>query len=190
VSRPHQGLLVTAPLSHYGFAQRAGRIENTMAPNYLLQTLVTLRGRRYSSLMASGSEFSNLQTWLRKVAATAALFALLLPGLSALGGNLSASDLPPCCNTSYCPLHHRDASSLQRDRKNCDSTGSPATNDCSMRACDAVAHSVVGPALYLLVTTLAIRGLSPAECTFSFVFPAIPHVSPFPLTPPPRTFLS
>jgi hypothetical protein len=140
--------------------------------------------------MAFGSAFFNLRTWLRKFAATASLCALLLPVAFAVAGSLSASDLPPCCNTSYCPLHHRDTSSLQRDRKNCDTAGSPAKRDCSMRACDAVAHPAVGSALYLLVTPLTVLGLSPAECTFSFIFPSIPHLSPFPLTPPPRSFLS
>jgi hypothetical protein len=188
VSRPDGILVLTSvPINK---ASPNARKESKTSANYLLQTLVTSRGRRYSSRMACGSEFFNLQRWLRKFAATAALFALLLPGLSALGKSLSASDLPPCCNASYCPLHHRDASSLQRDRKNCDTAGSPAGKDCSMRACDAVAHPAVGSALYLLVTPLAVRGLSPAECTFSFIFPAIPHVSPFPLTPPPRIFVS
>jgi hypothetical protein len=59
-----------------------------------------------------------------------------------------------------------------------------------MRACDSVTHPVVGSALYIIVTPITVRGLSPAEGSVSFVFQAVPHTASFPLTPPPRTFLS
>ena len=55
---------------------------------------------------------------VRKLAAFVALAALLLPGISALTGTLSAADLPACCNTSYCPVHHRQAKDLQKDKSN------------------------------------------------------------------------
>jgi hypothetical protein len=127
---------------------------------------------------------------IRKLAATAALLALLLPGVSALAENLSASDLPACCNTSYCPLHHHDSNSLQRDRNNCDTAGSPDRKDCSMRACDAVSKPVVGSALFVLVTPVVFRGPAPAKVDFFFPSLVVPFVTSLPLTPPPRTFLS
>jgi hypothetical protein len=43
----------------------------------------------------------------RKFLAVTALFALLAVTTPALADSLSASDLPACCKTSYCPLHHR-----------------------------------------------------------------------------------
>ena len=64
---------------------------------------------------------------LRKLGVITALFALLLPGLSALGESLSAADLPPCCNTIYCPLHHRQMNDVQRDKSNCDGMGALRT---------------------------------------------------------------
>ena len=144
----------------------------------------------YPSAMPRGKGVCHLRMWVRKLTAIVALFTLLLPGVSALADSLSASTLPACCNTSYCPLHHYDANSLQRDRKNCDSTGSPDRKDCSMRACDAVSKPIVGSALFILVTPMAFRGPSPTEVDFSFAFLAVPSVTSFPLTPPPRTFLS
>jgi hypothetical protein len=140
--------------------------------------------------MLRGKGSSPLQILVRKFAATVALLALLLPGVSALAETLSASDLPACCNTSYCPLHHHDANSLQRDRKNCDGAGSPDRKDCSMRACDAVSKPIVGSALFVLVTPIAFRGPAPAEVDFSFATLVVPFVTSLPLTPPPRTSLS
>jgi hypothetical protein len=152
--------------------------------------LVSSRCKSYPSCMVFGKESSQLRQLMRRFAATLALLALLLPGVSSLAESLSASDLPACCNTSYCPLHHRDASSLQRDRKNCDSTGAPEQNNCSMRACDAVSKPVVGSALFVLITPAALRGPSTAEVTFFFPFHVFPSAPSFPLTPPPRPFLS
>jgi hypothetical protein len=166
------------------------RQEKIFPSTHLLHPLVTATRKGYPSFMVRARGASHLHVLVRKIAATVALLTLLLPGMSALAETLSASNLPACCNTSYCPLHHHDANSLQRDRKNCDSTGSPDRKDCSMRACDAVSIPIVGSALFVLVTPIAFRGPSPTEVDFSFAFQAVPFVTSFPLTPPPRTFLS
>jgi hypothetical protein len=164
--------------------------EKSLSLNKKLQLLVTARCKGYPSHMECGKGSSLLRVLLRKFAATVALLTLLVPGVSALAETLSASDLPACCNTSYCPLHHHDANSLQRDRKNCDTAGSPDRKDCSMRACDAVSNPIVGSSLFVLVTPIAFRGPSPMEVDFFFAFLAVPFVTSFPLTPPPRTLLS
>jgi hypothetical protein len=131
-----------------------------------------------------------MPAWMRKIAATVAFLALLVPSVAPLAESLSASELPSCCNTSYCPLHHRDAGDLQRDRKNCDTAGTPDRKACSMRACDSVGHPAVGPALYILVSPISVRELPWSEGAFFSKFLAFPYVADFPLTPPPRTFLS
>lgn len=59
-----------------------------------------------------------------------------------------------------------------------------------MRACDAVVHPAVGSALYILGAPVTVRALAPAESISHFVSQAIPQSAPFPLTPPPRAFLS
>ena len=53
----------------------------------------------------------------RKIQAVAALVALLLASIPALAESLAAPDLPACCNTVYCPMHHRQARDLQQDKK-------------------------------------------------------------------------
>jgi hypothetical protein len=126
----------------------------------------------------------------RHLAAFAALLALLLPGFSGLAGTLSAADLPACCNTIYCPVHHRQMSNLQKDKSNCDAMGMPWQNDCSMRACDAAPNPIVGTAAFVLVTPLALRGPAVAEAAPSLAAQFFPYVAAIPLTPPPRTFLS
>ncbi len=166
------------------------RQEKIFPSTHLLHPLVTATRKGYPSFMVRARGASHLQVLVRKIAATVALLTLLLPGVSALAETLSASNFPACCNTSYCPLHHHDANSLQRDRKNCDTAGSPDRKDCSMRACDAVSNPIVGSALFVLVTPIAFRRPSPTEADFSFAFLAVPFVTSFPLTPPPRTFLS
>ncbi len=127
---------------------------------------------------------------VRKLAAIAALLALLLPGASALVQTLSAADLPACCNTAYCPVHHRQMSNLQKDKSNCDSMGIPGQNDCSMRACDAAPNPIVGTSAFVLVTPAALRGPSIAEATLALASQFFPYVATIPLTPPPRTFPS
>ena len=131
-----------------------------------------------------------LREAVRKFAAIAALLALLLPGVSALAGTLSAADLPACCNTVYCPLHHRQMSDLQSDKSNCDAAGMPGHNDCSMRACDAAPIPMVGTTVIVLVTPVALRGPAAAEVATIPRSQFPPYVAVVPLTPPPRTFPS
>ena len=127
---------------------------------------------------------------IRRLAAMAAIMALLLPGISALAETLSASGLPPCCNTVYCPVHHRQMSNLQKDKSNCDAMGSPGQNDCSMRACDAAPNPIVGTAAFVLVAPVALRGPAVAEAAPALASQFFPYVVTIPLTPPPLAFPS
>ena len=127
---------------------------------------------------------------VRKLAAIAALLALLLPGVSVMAESLSGIGLPACCNTAYCPVHHRQMSNLQKDKSNCDATGMPGQNDCSMRACDAAPNPIVGSAAFVLVTPVALRGPVIAEAAPALESQFFLYVATIPLTPPPRTFLS
>jgi hypothetical protein len=130
---------------------------------------------------------SKLRKIVRKLAAVAALLALLLPGVSSLAETLSAADLPACCNTAFCPVHHRQGRNLQKDRSNCDAIGVPGQNDCSMRACDAAPNPAVGTALFVLVAPLALRGPAVAEAAPALASQFFNYVPAIPLTPPPRT---
>jgi hypothetical protein len=127
---------------------------------------------------------------LRKFLAILALSALLLATLPALEESLLASELPACCNTMYCPLHHRQTRDLQRDKSNCDAQSHSAGNDCSMRACDTPPNPAVGTALFVLVAPMAIpyrTNAEPAPIQISGFFPF--HLN-LPSTPPPRTLPS
>jgi hypothetical protein len=126
----------------------------------------------------------------RKIQAVVALVALLIASVPALAESLATPDLPSCCNTVYCPLHHRQARELQQDKTKCDSKGNPARNDCSMRACDPTPQPAMGTALYLLATPPAIRYAVTAEPAR---FPMTRHFAfavSIPLTPPPRLLAS
>ena len=127
---------------------------------------------------------------VRKLAAIAALLALLLPGVSALAETISAADLPACCNTAYCPVHHHQKSNLQKDKANCAAIGMPGQDDCSMRACDAAPNTIVGTAAFVLVTPIALRGPPVAEAAPALASQFFLYVATIPLTPPPRTFPS
>src|SRR5579871_4535748 len=100
----------------------ARRLQNG-SPHPVNARLVMVRCKGYASHMLCGKGSSKSRVLLRRFMATVALFALLLPGLSALAETISASELQDCGNTGYCPLHHRDASTLQRDKMNCDGVG-------------------------------------------------------------------
>src|SRR5690348_78312 len=91
---------------------------------------------------------SKLRQIVSKFAAMVALVALFLPGISSLAETLSASNLPACCNTAFCPVHHRQAGNLQRDKSNCATMGVPGQKDCSMRACDAATIPAVGSVVF------------------------------------------
>jgi hypothetical protein len=151
----------------------------------------------FSPLVAEGyielcltRRYIQLREAVRKFAAMAALLALLLPGVSALAETLSAAGLPACCNTAYCPVHHRQKSNLQKDKSNCAAVGMPGQDDCSMRACDSAPNPIVGTAAFVLITPIALRGPAVAEAAPASVTRFFPFVATIPLTPPPRTFLS
>jgi hypothetical protein len=133
---------------------------------------------------------SKLLEIARKIAAIAALVALLMPGVSALAETLSATDWPACCNTAYCPVHHRHGRDLQKDRGNCDAVGIPGQNGCSMRACDTAPKSIVGTVAFVLVKPLALRDPATAEPIPVLASQFFPYVATIPLIPPPRTFPS
>jgi len=133
---------------------------------------------------------SKLRQVVVKFAAIVALVALLLPGISSLAETLSASSLPACCNTAFCPVHHRQASNLQRDKSNCATMGVPGQEDCSMRACDAATIPAVGSVVFVLVAPLSLRGPLVAEAAPAPASHFFPAVTAIPLTPPPRTFPS
>jgi hypothetical protein len=126
---------------------------------------------------------------VRKVAAIAALVALLLPCIAGLASTLSAAELPACCNTIYCPLHHRQMSELQKDKSDCNAMG-VGNKDCSMRACDAAPNPIVGTVVFILSIPAALRGPAVAEAALAQASKFFPYVSAIPVTPPPRTFLS
>jgi hypothetical protein len=127
---------------------------------------------------------------VRKLAAVAALFTLLLPCVSALADTLANSGLPACCNTAYCPVHHRQMGNLQRDKSICDTMGIPGQNGCSMRACDAAPNPIVGSAAFVLVNPVSLRGPAVAGVAPLPASKFFPFVGTIPSTPPPRTFLS
>lgn len=127
---------------------------------------------------------------MRKLAAMAALLPLLLPGVSALAETVSAADSLACCNTAYCPVHHRHGRNLQEDKSNCDATGMAGHNNCSMRACDSAPNPMVGTVAFVLVTPVALRGPANAEAASAVASMFFPYVATVPLIPPPRTFPS
>jgi hypothetical protein len=131
-----------------------------------------------------------LRKLVRTFAAIAALLALLLPGVSALAETLSAADLPACCNSFYCPVHHRQGRNLQNDKSNCDAIGIPGQHDCSMRACDAAPNLAIGLAAFILVTPVGLRGPSITGTVSALGFQFSPYLAVSPLTPPPRISLS
>src|SRR3984893_10904416 len=126
----------------------------------------------------------------RKLLAVVALSALLAASTPAFAESLAGSASPACCNTSYCPVHHRQGRNLQKDKSNCDATGMPGHDDCSMRACDAAPNPMVGTAAFVLVTPVALRGPAIAGATPALAALFFPYVATIPLIPPPRTFPS
>jgi hypothetical protein len=128
-----------------------------------------------------------LRQMARKLQAVAALFALLFASVPALAESLSSSGLPVCCNTVYCPVHHRQVSEAQKAKSNCDAQGNPMRDNCSMRACDATSSPVVGSALFVLVTPPALRSPASAEPARIQAPRFFPFIVSIPMTPPPRT---
>lgn len=123
---------------------------------------------------------------MRKLAAIAALLALVQPVFSSLAGTIFAADLPVCCNTDYCPLHHNSKSNSQKDRPDCPGKNMPGQNSSAIRACDSAPNAIVGAPFFVLVTPIVLR--APATNEAAYVLPSHSAASfvAIPLTPPPR----
>jgi hypothetical protein len=122
----------------------------------------------------------------RKFLAVTALFALLAATTPALADSLSASDLPACCNTSYCPLHHRQGRDMEKDKSICDAHRKAGAADCSMRACDATPPEAAGTAPFTPaapVTVFYETTAQPAPVSWAAFAPFLVSM---PATPPPR----
>jgi hypothetical protein len=131
-----------------------------------------------------------LRQIMRKFLAAAALLALLLAGVPTLADAFSPPDLPACCNSIYCPMHHRQASDSQKHKGNCAAMCNFNGNDCSMSACDMSPNPVAQLAPFVLASPMAIRNQAieePAPALApGFVFSHLRG----PSIPPPRTFPS
>jgi hypothetical protein len=131
-----------------------------------------------------------LRKLLRKFAAVLALLALLLPVVSTLAGTISAADLPACCNTNYCPLHHNDRSNSQKDSSDCPGKNMPGQRSSTVRACDPAPSAIVGTSLFVLVTPLVLRSPATDEAAYALPSHSVASFAAIPLTPPPRTVQS
>lgn len=123
---------------------------------------------------------------LSKLAAVVALLALLAPGVSTLAETLSTGNLSPCCNTVYCPMHHRQTRNLQNDKSDCGSMGTTGQNGYSMRACDTAPNPAVGTAVFVLTAPVTLRGPAFAESTLLLATREFLSVATIPPIPPPR----
>ena len=123
---------------------------------------------------------------LRKLMAVAALFALLAASTPALAESLTASNSPACCNTSYCPVHHRQGRDAQKDKSNCATHGMTPWSDCSMRACDATPNQAMGTAPYTLAAPITIFYEATTQAAPLSTSAFAPYVVSLPSTPPPR----
>ena len=130
----------------------------------------------------------------RKLLAVAALLALLAASTPALAESLSASDLPACCNTAFCPLHPDvgKAAICRRTRSDCDArTARRGAADCSMRACDHAPTQAVGTALlHLLAAPITISYKATVQAAPFSLTSFVLFVASLPSTPPPRAFPS
>lgn len=122
----------------------------------------------------------------RKLLAVTSFLTLLAASTPAFAESLSASASPACCNTAYCPVHHRQVREMQKDKSNCDAHGKPGAPDCSMRACDPAPTQAVGTTSFTLAAPITIfyeSTAQPAPLSFSAF---VPYVFSLPSTPPPR----
>jgi hypothetical protein len=131
-----------------------------------------------------------LRNIVRKLLGVGALLALLTASMPALAESLSASVLPACCNTAYCPVHHRQGRDLQKDRSNCDAAGEPVRTDGSMRACDPAPNQTVGTSPFVLTAPVAIIYEATAQAAPLSLSRFFPFAASIPSTPPPRTLPS
>jgi hypothetical protein len=122
----------------------------------------------------------------RKLLAIVALLALLAASTSAFAESLSASNSLACCNTAYCPVHHRQSREMQKDKINCDAHGKTGTPDCSMRACDPAPNQAVGTTSFTLAVPITISYEATAQAAPLSFSAFVPYVFSLPSTPPPR----
>src|SRR3982074_1301077 len=126
----------------------------------------------------------------RKVLAVAALLTILVASIPALAETFSASDSPACCNTIYCPVHHRQVRGVQKDKSDCDAHGKPTGSACSIRACDATPTRAVGNAPFTLSAPYVVLYEVTAQAAPLSRHSFAPFVLSRPSTPPPRTLPS
>jgi hypothetical protein len=122
----------------------------------------------------------------RKLLAVVALLTLLAASTPAFAEALSASNSLACCNTAYCPVHHRQSRDLQKDKSNCDSHGKTGAPDCSMRACDSAPNQAVGTTPFTLAAPITIFYEATAQPAPLSLSGLVPYVFSLPSTPPPR----
>ena len=120
----------------------------------------------------------------------ASLFALLTASVPGLAESLSTSNLPACCNSVYCPMHHRQVRDLDQDKNNCGAQGQRDGNDCSMRACDTSPNIALGTAPFVLAAPVEISYLMNSEPAPIQISGFLPFHLNVPSTPPPRTLPS
>jgi hypothetical protein len=123
----------------------------------------------------------------RRLLAVAALLALLTANVSVVAESLSASGLPACCNTVYCPVHHRQVRDLQKDKNDCNAHGNSALTDCSMRACDSAPKPVVEIAPFVLLAPFAVFYEANTQAAPLSASQFFPFAARLPLIQPPRT---
>jgi hypothetical protein len=123
---------------------------------------------------------------IRRLLATIGLLTLVFSGFSTLAETLCAADVPVCCNTDYCPLHHSPSRKSGAAQTNCDAMRIPGQKDCSMRACDSAQNVAVRTTDFAPLATLDVYGPAVAEATPISQTPLLRYVVTMPATPPPR----
>jgi hypothetical protein len=127
---------------------------------------------------------------VRKFVAGLTLLALVAATLPASDALLTAAQVLACCNTSLCPLHHRPATTPQKDQSNCNGQGQPGQIPSTMRACDTTANQAVETALFVLVAPPAIQMAAPLQAAIISIPENFHSVILSPASPPPRANLS
>lgn len=130
--------------------------------------------------------FMSLRQITKRFLAAASLFALIATSIPGLTEALAASNLPACCNSVCCPLHHRQSGGSQKDKSNCSGMGVPGQNDCSMRTCDPTPSPIVSAAPFVLEPPIALQVPTGKEYTQIQAPEIVPFIASIPSTPPPR----
>jgi hypothetical protein len=130
--------------------------------------------------------FMRIRQITRRFLAAASLVALMVTSVSGLTEALAASNLPGCCNSVCCPLHHRQSGGSQKDKSNCGAMGVPGQNDCSMRTCDPAPSPVVTSVAFVLAPPIALQAPAGTQPTPIQAPEIVLFVASIPSTPPPR----